>query len=1222
MSDQSQQSMEFKPLFCCLLLFLPLSAFSQKPQTPTELAPSISRLEAFANRMAQQAQYELRLGKREDAFLYAEFALQYLQPDNANARQALRDAWYRYDVVPAYLSEDEKPLVHTPKTLWMPAFAGGRGRGHGLPDDVHFPWSMGEEEMSYFFEQRTGKTLQLPLRPDAPFLEATCMETGNRLLVFGNNTAQMRNRAGALLFRFEVADSLEYVQFVGNGKHLLCRKMSGPTELRDAQTGKHLLWLEKGCCSGRRLEGSDWYCSARDSVVDLFDLASGTLVRSMPGLASEAPDARDRQVRYFKASPDFGILVALQLDGTTTLFDLNTGNYLSAFSIGERAFPIDFSTNGAILGIQQIRQINGYKLHFSADLWDTHAGTRLASFDFGEERPLVMACAPLGNRVVFLLESDHEQPQRRLVAFNMQDQRPLWTLNGHYDDLLDLISHQGNLAAETFWNGDFASPAPAFGTFSAKKMPHLQFSPDGKWLCASGYTPIMTLNLFEVATGQLMLTLDTPGDQAPVFAFSPDSRSLLVGQYKLRDKMTSHAEIWNLETLSKRHDLGGQKGPIQLVAWSPDGSLALTHSAGNGLTVWDAASGQKRLEPGIPLFYPLQAGFSPDGKILAAIDTTQQLVLWSIPEGERLSHHFGEGANNQLMAFSPDGRYLATLADKILKLWNIQTGTLDMEIPASRGYLNRIWFSNDSRLLLGSYIGSTMAWEVQTGKMIVAASMRAFEFDSQNNVFVQNRYGDMIFREAFSRRETARLRSLGYDQGQLTSDGKRFASIVTVEAEHEQQSDIDPTSLEGERYFQIRLFDLDPEAIRRKAGEMQQKKALSCEQVESLRPDQYLDDSSLDTLIARILRSGDQASFRCLGSYFSQLGAQEPDLLKAQKHYIRAIRIEGTQEPSWFLPTLYEHLAERYLEVGILDSAQQYAEKALQFDPDNLSVQGTLMASQLMQGQYKKVAVRLVEYVGHEYADILNSCFHNALGRIQPVLPWHHDRARQGQIEKCIRLMAISDSISDAEAHRYYIAPPQFNGVPQETLLAELNLSDSTLAVYSRLMDSMLRAATENIAPPSAYQQSMAAFHKADYLLADSLMAWAIREIRDSLASQTEPEKVDELRGALHNQSWIAIFAQKPGVAISAALEALELNPDNTGVLTNLGHGYLFSGQFDKALETYQQYVTQESRGIPVLLADFFDLREAGIWSKDVPKILEALLKRPLTEEEQIDFGE
>lgn len=1199
------------------LLLLPLFAFAQEQQISATLSPFISRLEAFAGRLAQQAQQELRLGNRDDAFLYAEFALQYLHADNTDARQALLDAWYCNDVILEYLNEGEKPLKNMARTLWMPAYGTGSGWGGGWHDDVRFPWSMDEQEMTYYLvNHRAEKAPQLPLRPDSAFLHAISDQTQNRLTVFGDNTAQMRNAAGALLFRFEVADSMEYVKFVGKGKHLLCRKMSGSTELRDANTGRRLLWLEKGCCSGQQLEDSDWYCSARDSVVDLFDLAAGTLLRSMPGLGSQAPDARERQVKYFKASPGFSKLAAVQVDGATTLFDLKTGKRLSVFNIGANAYPMDFSANGAILGVEDVRFVDEYKEHFSAALWETDSGTLLASFDLGQERPRALAFSPLNDRVVFLLESRHVTPRARLAAFDVEGQRPRWTLSGNYSNLLELISHRGNLFAKTFWDGSFASPVTTFGQFDPRQAPRIQFSPDGKWLCASGYTPFMTINVFETATGRLLLTLDAPADPGPDIAFSPDSRSLLVGQYKSRAQMASHAEIWDLETMTKRLDLGGQKGPIGLVGWSPDGTFALTHSAGKALTIWDAASGQKRLEPGIPLSYPLQAGFSPDGKMLAAIDSGRQVVLWAVPDGKRIPRDFGKEA--ELFAFSPDGRYLAVhTADNSIKLWNLHTGRPALELTCGQAYFDRIYFSNDSRLILGSAPGSHTAWELRTGKKLVTEAGRIFEVDPENNVFAQNRSGNIVFSDAFSGQEKARLRGLGYGKGRFSPDGRRFAAIINV-PEPKRQNDANQTSPADDGYYQIRLFDLDPDTILEKAGRVKRKMALACEQMSGLQPEKYLDENSLDTLAGRILRQGDQDCSNCFSWYFAEIAEQEPDLSKAQKHYARAI-LMGVEQSS--LPAVYDQRANRYLGAGMPDSAVQDAEKALRLEPDNSFTQAILMVGQLMQGQYKNVGARLVKNIARIHAGLLGDFFVIALRHAETGRSWRNDRALQGRIEKCLRLMSMTDSISASEARQYHIGPPQFNRISQAVLLAELGLPDRTLAVYKMRMDSLSWENAVNNEGPTAYQLSMRAFYDANYLLADSLMAVAVRQMRDSLASRPDEEKAAVLSQNLHDHSWIALFAQKPDVAIRAALESLELDSLNIGVLTNLGHGYLFSGQFDKALETYRAYMEQEKTGQGVLLTDFFDLREAGIWHKDALRAIEAILGRPLTEEEQADYG-
>lgn len=274
-----------------------------------------------------------------------------------------------------------------------------------------------------------------------------------------------------------------------------------------------------------------------------------------------------------------------------------------------------------------------------------------------------------------------------------------------------------------------------------------------------------------------------------------------------------------------------------------------------------------------------------------------------------------------------------------------------------------------------------------------------------------------------------------------------------------------------------------------------------------------------------------------------------------------------------------------------------------------------------MQGQYKNVAARLVENIAGIHGGLLGSFFGMALRHAETGRPWRNDRALQGRIEKCLRLISVTDSLDQIDARRYHIVPLQFNHIPRAALLAELGLPDSTLTVYKTTMDSLAREATVYNEAPNAYQRSMQAFYDDHYLLADSLMAVAVRQMRDTLASRPDEEKAGVLSQNLHNQSWIALFAQKPDVAIRAALESLELDSLNIAVLTNLGHGYLFSGQFDKALETYRAYMEQENTGAGVLLTDFFDLREAGIWSPDVVKAIEAILGRVLTEEERIDYG-
>jgi uncharacterized protein (TIGR03067 family) len=249
-----------------------------------------------------------------------------------------------------------------------------------------------------------------------------------------------------------------------------------------------------------------------------------------------------------------------------------------------------------------------------------------------------------------------------------------------------------------------------------------------------------------------------PGAYSNV-AFSPDSKVLAsIEEYAAPRVGSSEAitgdrsagpQILGSQTLvlrnvEKRKVIATfQHQSVRTLAFSPDGrTVASAGMAGYDpntrrerveVKLWDLATGKEKSSLEGHSGQVRSLAFSPDGKFIAS--AANEVKLWDLSTGKAAALFDGQRGQVFCVAFSPDSKLIAcgtgTSASNgqpsggELKLWDVVTGKEKASLKAPMVWVSAVAFSPNGKILAsGDVYGDVFLWNMETGKR--TATLQAF----------------------------------------------------------------------------------------------------------------------------------------------------------------------------------------------------------------------------------------------------------------------------------------------------------------------------------------------------------------------------------------------------------------------------------------------------------------------------------------------------------------
>jgi len=303
--------------------------------------------------------------------------------------------------------------------------------------------------------------------------------------------------------------------------------------------------------------------------------------------------------------------------------------------------------------------------------------------------------------------------------------KPRQTMLGHTREVRAVaISPKGKLVASAgadstirLWDLHTANSLAVFAGDAGHQMnvSCVQFSPDGRYLLSTSNDK--TAKLWDVQGQHLLTTLVGHSQSVVSGTFSPDGTHVTTVGF---DKTL---RIWNTKTGDQVQTINNPDGGFAqlmatVVTYSPDGTMLATANHDGSVRVFKLGTKRHRRFPETRPDYSTvyedpNVAFSPDGKtLLASYGGLAFLSDFASGKEKAVLHGFYQASLGQVdFAFFPDGRLLAGVNDKQVKLIDLVTNELVATLD-HRVRVATICLSDDGRWLAAATGDIVQIWEL------------------------------------------------------------------------------------------------------------------------------------------------------------------------------------------------------------------------------------------------------------------------------------------------------------------------------------------------------------------------------------------------------------------------------------------------------------------------------------------------------------------------------